>query len=150
MRPPSENFRSRASTFHSMSVGGLLVGLLKKISYSIFKRRSCVSRTVSSSSMVTKNLRTQFIGMEAVRARYRRVTKGHGTKVRGRKSCVLSAVLRRFMPLRSEEPPRDPHQERVGLAESLELMADSYFEFDAIFLTMASTSLRSLSFRLVA
>jgi hypothetical protein len=29
-------------------------------------------------------------------------------------------------------------------------MADSYFEFDAIFLTMASTSLRSLSFRLAA
>src|SRR5215472_13641442 len=53
MRPPSENFRKSASTFHSMSVGGRLVGLLKKISYSIFKRRSCESRTFSSSSVVT-------------------------------------------------------------------------------------------------
>src|SRR5947209_19894781 len=53
MRPPSENLRNRLSTFHSMSVGGRLVGLLKKISYSIFSRRSCESRTVSSSSVVT-------------------------------------------------------------------------------------------------
>ena len=37
MRPPSENLRSRESTFHSMSVGGRLVGLLKKTSYSIFE-----------------------------------------------------------------------------------------------------------------
>src|ERR1700733_13223278 len=51
--PPSENLRKRLKTFHSMSVGGLLVGLLKKISYSIFKRRSCESRTFSSSSVVT-------------------------------------------------------------------------------------------------
>src|ERR1700757_3357414 len=54
MRPPSENFRNSASTFHSMSVGGRLLGLLKKISYSIFSRRSCVSRTFSSSSVVTQ------------------------------------------------------------------------------------------------
>src|SRR5580704_1903584 len=53
MRPPSENLRSSASTFHSISVGGRLVGLLKKISYSIFNRRNCVSRTASSSSVVT-------------------------------------------------------------------------------------------------
>ena len=29
MRPPSENLRSRERTFHSTSVGGRLVGLLK-------------------------------------------------------------------------------------------------------------------------
>src|ERR1700757_352103 len=51
--PPSENFRNMASTFHSMSVGGRFCGLLKKISYSIFRRRSCESRTLSSSSVVT-------------------------------------------------------------------------------------------------
>jgi hypothetical protein len=39
---------------------------------------------------------------------------------------------------------------RFGLAESEEQAANCYFpEFDAIFLTMARTSLRSLSFRLV-
>src|SRR5438270_12459131 len=53
MRPPSENLRNRLSTFHSMSVGGRLVGLLKKISYSIFSRRNCESSTFSSSSVVT-------------------------------------------------------------------------------------------------
>src|ERR1035437_9475552 len=53
MRPPSENLRKRLKTFHSTSVGGLLFGLLKQISYSIFKRRSCESRTFSSSSVVT-------------------------------------------------------------------------------------------------
>src|SRR5215467_4393697 len=53
MRPPSANFRNKASTFHSMAVGGRLLGLLKKISYSIFKRRNCESRTFSSSSVVT-------------------------------------------------------------------------------------------------
>ena len=53
MRPPSENLRSKLSTFHSTSVGGRLVGLLKKISYSIFRRRSCESRRFSSSSVVT-------------------------------------------------------------------------------------------------
>src|SRR6266571_2041541 len=53
MRPPSENLRSKLSTFHSMSEGGRLVGLLKKISYSIFRRRSCESRRFSSSSVVT-------------------------------------------------------------------------------------------------
>src|ERR1700751_3361043 len=51
--PPSENFRNMASPFHSMSVGGRFCGLLKKISYSIFSRRSCESSTFSSSSMVT-------------------------------------------------------------------------------------------------
>src|SRR5579862_3594521 len=53
MRPPSENFRNNASTFHSMSVGGRFCGLLKKISYSIFNRRSWESSTFSSSSVVT-------------------------------------------------------------------------------------------------
>src|SRR6266700_3214250 len=53
MRPPSENFRNKLSTFHSMSVGGRLVGLLKKISYSIFSRRNCESRMFNSSSVVT-------------------------------------------------------------------------------------------------
>src|SRR5215468_9744473 len=53
MRPPSANFRNKASTFHSISAGGRLVGLLKKISYSIFKRRNCESRRFSSSSVVT-------------------------------------------------------------------------------------------------
>src|SRR5215467_4568059 len=53
MRPPSANFRNKASTFHSLSVGGRLVGLLKKISYSILKRHNCESRTFSSSSVVT-------------------------------------------------------------------------------------------------
>src|SRR5262252_805729 len=53
MRPPSANFRNKASTFHSISVGGRLLGLLKNISYSIFKRRNCESRTFSSSSVVT-------------------------------------------------------------------------------------------------
>src|SRR5713101_2826520 len=50
--PPSENLRSRASTFHSRSEGGFFFGLLKKISYSILSRRSCDSRVVSSSSTV--------------------------------------------------------------------------------------------------
>src|SRR5215472_9284037 len=53
MRPPSENLRSSATTFHSISVGGRFCGLLKKISYSIFRRRSCVSSTFNSSSVVT-------------------------------------------------------------------------------------------------
>src|ERR1700687_5423337 len=53
MRPPSENLRKRLKTFHSTSVGGRFCGLLKKISYSIFRRRSCESRTFSSSSVVT-------------------------------------------------------------------------------------------------
>src|SRR5579872_7101345 len=59
--PPSENLRSRLSTFHSMSVGGRLVGLLKKISYSIFSRRSCESRIVSSSSVVTEVSRHSLV-----------------------------------------------------------------------------------------
>src|SRR5215469_15247951 len=53
MRPPSENLRSSATTFHSISVGGRFCGLLKKISYSIFRRRSWVSSTFNSSSVVT-------------------------------------------------------------------------------------------------
>src|SRR5579863_8076734 len=61
MRPPSENFRSSASTFHSMSVGGRLVGLLKYTSYSIFSRRNWVSRTLSSSSVVTKHLQVNSV-----------------------------------------------------------------------------------------
>src|SRR5258707_15450176 len=87
MRPPSENLRSRESTFHSMSVGGRLVGLLKKTSYSIFSRRSCVSRVFSSSSVVTQGspgnsvVRRQRGGEES------RGHRGHGTKVRG---CQLS------------------------------------------------------------
>src|SRR5689334_22300890 len=53
MRLPSECLRRSVTTFHSMSAGGRLVGLLKKTSYSIFKRRSSESRCVNSSSMVT-------------------------------------------------------------------------------------------------
>src|ERR1700745_4242549 len=99
MRPPSENFRNRASTFHSISVGGRLVGLLKKISYSIFRRRSCESRRFSSSSVVT--------GLSSVSLVEGRrggdVPVGHhgdGTKVRGNKA-VRNGSHRRAM---SSEP----------------------------------------------
>src|SRR5580693_3598322 len=86
MRPPSENLRSMLSTFHSTSVGGRLVGLLKKISYSIFRRRSCVSSTVSSSSSVTGFLHDQCREVKYRAARYLWVTEGYGTKV----SCQVS------------------------------------------------------------
>src|SRR5207302_8388203 len=83
MRPPSENFRSIASTFHSMSVGGRFCGLLKKISYSIFRRRNWVSSTFSSSSIVTGISANQCRSADKARARYRLGTEGYGTKVSG-------------------------------------------------------------------
>src|SRR6266849_6560860 len=52
MWAPSENLRSKASTFHSRSEGGFFCGLLKKISYSILSRRSCDSSVFNSSSTV--------------------------------------------------------------------------------------------------
>src|ERR1035438_9396461 len=61
MRTPSENLRSSESTFHSTSVGGRLVGLLKKTSYSIFRRRNWVSSTFNSSSVVTKGLQVNSV-----------------------------------------------------------------------------------------
>src|SRR5947199_10832998 len=61
MRPPSLNLRSRFRTFHSISLGGRLLGLLKKISYSIFSRRKCESSRFSSSSMVTRKSPPQAV-----------------------------------------------------------------------------------------
>src|SRR5271165_412998 len=81
MRAPSENLRNRASTFHSRSAGGFFCGLLKKISYSILSRRSCDSKTPSSSSTVmsvpTESL-GEIVQMDEVPAGHRR----DGTKVR--------------------------------------------------------------------
>src|SRR5580658_9708869 len=99
MRPPSENLRSMLSTFHSTSVGGRLAGLLKKISYSIFRRRSCVSRTLSSSSVVTEvSMHSLVTGRDG-----REVPVGHGgawyeSNSRAAVSYQLSA-LRQNRPL---------------------------------------------------
>src|SRR5579864_3697009 len=103
MRAPSENFRRRARTFHSISVGGRLVGLLKKISYSIFRRRSCVSSTVSSSSSVTGFLHDQCREVKYRAARCLWVTEGYGTKVRSSSELRATSLratgyeLRRFV-----------------------------------------------------
>src|SRR5579872_990707 len=93
MRPPSENLRSKLNTFHSTSVGGRLVGLLKKISYSIFSRRSCESRRVNSSSVVTgismHSLVTEMPGGE--------IPDGHGRASYGG-NCCESLVVRKPFP----------------------------------------------------
>src|SRR5215472_964564 len=144
MRPPSENLRRRASTFHSISVGGRFVGLLKKISYSIFRRRSCESSTVSSSSSVTG-----FSGISVESARPgNEVPVGHGGgwyESKARPALPMSHS--EYKCLRSQEHTarfRGKDKSRCGISSG------NYFEeFDAIFLTMARTSLRSLSLRLV-
>src|ERR1700690_2976945 len=91
MRAPSENLRSSASTFHSRSEGGFFCGLLKKISYSIFSRRSCDSRTPSSSSTVmsspTESL-GEIVQMDEVPVGHKR----DGTKVSRQPSAVIRQV----------------------------------------------------------
>src|ERR1700757_886280 len=82
MRPPSENFPNSASTFHSMSVGGRFCGLLKKISYSIFRRRSCMSSTFSSSSVVTR-VSQHSVVIGDTQGEVPVGHQGDGTKVRG-------------------------------------------------------------------
>src|SRR6516162_8088368 len=59
MRLPSDIFRIRFLTFHSMSAGGFLEPPPKKISYSTFRRRMWSSNRESSSSMVKQKLHGQ-------------------------------------------------------------------------------------------
>src|SRR5216684_2515036 len=89
MRPPSLNLRMRFVTFHSISVGGRLAGLLKKISYSIFSRRSWWSRRFSSSSMVTGRP-AHRIARNGRRGEVPQGHAGHGTKVPVERHLALS------------------------------------------------------------
>src|SRR5690348_1234322 len=96
MREPSENFRRRLRTFHSRSVGGRLVGLLKKISYSIFRRRMFESRTTSSSSIVKRNSPPRRIGRDGAPGEVPQGQGGYGTKVPGKQQSALSIQYSAF------------------------------------------------------
>ncbi len=79
---------------------------------------------------------------------------GHGqdgTKV-PKGSCQLSAISFQSGPLASNRDQRSGFDTCVSVRRSLAdgrwLTADGYLALAAIFLTMARTSLRSLSFRL--
>src|SRR5215472_4215650 len=141
MRPPSENFRNKASTFHSMSVGGRLVGLLKKISYSIFKRRSCVSSTFNSSSVVTVSPALSLVEM----LQRGEVPVGHRRlwyESKGRRKLLASGssllALSSWPTLCGPEQAILAHGECVRVWKRFE--REAYLEeLAAIFLTMAST-----------
>src|SRR4030081_1616136 len=105
MRPPSENFRNKLSTFHSTSVGGRFVGLLKKISYSILSRRSCESRRFSSSSVVTGFSSPQSRRCGA-RERGIRWSPRSWYESKGG-CCQLSAVSHQFDPSSGLQPYLD-------------------------------------------
>ena len=76
MRPPSENFRSIASTFHSMSVGGTLLRIAEKNLVLDLKPAQLGIEYVQLFVDRHRYLRSQCRSVRKARARYRSDTKG--------------------------------------------------------------------------